>query len=94
MQAQMMPTVEGGEPKITREKAREIFLYSEERKMESMKTIMSSGRMNQADPMEGMMDMMVEQAKLSDEMFEKYGVDEDDFNAAMVRYNLMNDPEI
>ena len=62
--------------------------------MESMKTIMSSGRMNQADPMEGMMDMMVEQAKLSDEMFEKYGVDEDDFNAAMVRYNLMNDPEI
>ncbi len=46
------------------------------------------------DPMEQMFDMMVEQSKLSDEMYVKYGVDEDDFNAAMLHYNLMNDPEI
>ena len=50
--------------------------------------------MNQSDPMEGMMTMMVEQAKLSDDMYEKHGVDEDEFNAAMVHYNLMQDPEI
>lgn len=51
--------------------------------------------MNQGgDPMEGMMDMMIEQAKLTDEMFEKYQVDEEEFNSAMMHYNLMNDPEI
>ena len=47
-----------------------------------------------ADPMEGMMEMMVEQAKLSDDMFEKHGVDEEEFNNAMMFYNLMNDPEV
>jgi hypothetical protein len=44
--------------------------------------------------MEGMMDMMIEQAQLSDEMFDNYSVEEDEFNAAMMHYNLMNDPEI
>ena len=37
---------------------------------------------------------MVEQSKLSDEMYFKYGVDEDEFNGAMVKWNLVNDPEI
>lgn len=54
----MMPTSDAL-PKITKEKTKEIFLYSEEKKMDSMKALMSSGRMN-GDPMEGMMDMMVE----------------------------------
>lgn len=53
----------------------------------------NSGRAG-GDPMEQMFDMMVEQAKLSDEMHQVYGVDEDEFNAAMLHYNLMNDPEI
>lgn len=44
--------------------------------------------------MEGMLDLMIEQAKLSDEMYEEDGVEEDEFNAAMVHYNLMNDPEV
>lgn len=44
--------------------------------------------------MEGMLDLMIEQARLSDEMFEDDGVEEDEFNAAMVHYNLMNDPEV
>ena len=38
--------------------------------------------------MEGMFEMMVEQAKLSDEMYEEFGVDEDEFNAAVMHYNL------
>lgn len=41
-----------------------------------------------------MLEMMVEQSKLSDEMYFKYGTDEDEFNSAMVKYNLVNDPEI
>ena len=71
-----------------------FFLYSEERKMESMKAMMSGGKMGGGDPMEQMFDMMIEQARLSDEMHTKYGVDEDDFNSAMLHYNLMHDPEI
>ena len=46
------------------------------------------------DPMGQMVEMMVEQSKLSDEMYFEHGVDEDEFNFAMMHYNLMNDPEI
>ena len=46
------------------------------------------------DQNEMMLQMMVEQAKLSDEMFEKYGVDEEEFNGCLMHYNLQNDPEI
>ena len=41
-----------------------------------------------------MVEMMVEQAKLSDELYEKFGVDEDEFNGSLMHYNLMHDPEI
>ena len=41
-----------------------------------------------------MVEMMVEQAKLSDEMYEKFGVDEDEFNQSLIHYNLMHDPEV
>lgn len=40
------------------------------------------------------MEMMIEQAKLGDEMFEQYGIEEEEFNAAMLHYQLMNDPEV
>lgn len=62
--------------------------------MESMKKLMSNpGRYN-SDPMEGMIDMMIEQAKLSDELFETYQAEEEEFNSAVLHYNLMNDPEV
>ena len=41
-----------------------------------------------------MVEMMVEQAKLSDELYEKFGVDEDEFNSSLMHYNLMHDPEV
>lgn len=41
-----------------------------------------------------MFEMMVEQCKLQDAMFFEKGVEEEDFNAAMVQHNLMNDREI
>ena len=31
---------------------------------------------------------------MSDEMYFQFGVDEEEFNFAMMHYNLMNDPEI
>jgi hypothetical protein len=99
MQAQFMQSSADGKAapsKLTRQKTKEIFLDSEEKKLDSMKRMMSQQQqpsMND-DPMESMMDMMVEQAKLSDDMFERHGVDEDEFNQAMIQYNLMNDPEV
>ena len=44
--------------------------------------------------MMAMMDMMVQQAMLSDDMFETHGVEEEEFNQAIIYYNLMNDPEV
>lgn len=41
-----------------------------------------------------MLEMMVQQAILADDMFDRYGIEEEDFNAAVVYYNLMNDPEV
>jgi hypothetical protein len=31
---------------------------------------------------------------LSDDMFETHGVEEEEFNQAIIYYNLMNDPEV
>ena len=68
--------------------------------MDQMKNMMESGKfggmggMGGGDPYEGMMEMMVEQCKLSDEIYFKFGVDDEEFNFAMVKHNLMNDPEI
>ncbi len=62
-----------------------------------MQSMMQSGKMGQnsgSDPMEGMVEMMVEQSKLSDEIYFKFDVDDDEFNQAMVKHSLMNDPEI
>lgn len=36
MQQQLMPSATDEPPKITRQKAKEIFLYSEEKKMDQM----------------------------------------------------------
>ena len=76
MQQQMMPSNTDQETKLTKQKTKEIFLYSEEKKMDQMKSMMSSGKFGGmgagGDPYEGMMEMMVEQSKLSDEIYFKF----------------------
>lgn len=44
--------------------------------------------------MEQIVEIMVEQAKLADEMFERHGVEEEEFNAAIIHHKIMEDPEI
>jgi hypothetical protein len=41
-----------------------------------------------------MMEMMIDQAKLSDEMYEKTNIEEDEFASALIYYNIPNDPEV
>jgi len=45
MQAQMTPAPTNEPAKLTRQKTKEIFLHSEEQKMETMKKMMTSGKM-------------------------------------------------
>ena len=49
---------------------------------------------SQLNPMDAAVQLMVEQAILEDEMIAIYGIDEDELNAAITHYQLMNDPEI
>ena len=63
--------------------------------MRKMMTDPKNQRMDsQEDQMNAMMEMMVQQAILSDDMFERHGIEEDEFNQAIIHYNLMNDPEV
>jgi hypothetical protein len=41
-----------------------------------------------------MNEMMIQQAILADNMYETHGIEEEDFNFAVMHYQLMNDPEI
>ncbi len=97
MQAQFAPTGENAGPKLERQKTKEIFMDSEQEKMDSMKKMLTAGGAGQ-DPnmseMDAMMSMMVEQAKITDKMYFKHGVDEDDFNQSVMFHNLMQDPEV
>ena len=89
MQAQMAAPSNKGAPSLTRQKTKEIFFDSEEKKFESMKTMMQNqkGAMNsQEDQMEAMIEMMVQQAILADEMYASHGIEEEDFNAAVMHY--------
>ena len=66
----------------------------EVKKMESMKKMFSNPASRGGDPMEAMLSMMVDQAKLADEMFEKSGIEEEEYTTALIYHGVMNDPEI
>lgn len=98
MQAQTGNTDNSTPPSISREKAKELFFSSEDKKFESMKKMMSDSRYQRIesneDQMNAMMDVMVEQAILADDMYEHHGIEEEEFNQAIFYYNLMEDPEV
>ena len=80
-------------PSVEKAKAKRIFMEVEEKKMKQMQQMMQNPQQN-ADPMQAMMDVMIESSKLNDEMFFEHGIEEEDFNAAVIHYNLQDDPEV
>ena len=80
-------------PTISRADSKKIFMQSEEKKMKQMQRMMTQPNQQQ-DPMEAMMEVMVESCKQNDEIFFEHGIEEDDFNAAVMHYNLQDDPEV
>ncbi|CDW74759.1 UNKNOWN [Stylonychia lemnae] len=95
---EIMPIVTGMQnsgdiPTIEHEKAKEIFYYQEEiKKVQIMELMKKQGMDDPNDDEEMMTRMMVAQYKLSDDIFLKYGYEEEAIQKAFTL--LMQDPEI
>lgn len=88
---------DSGEPKISFEKTKQIFLEQEDRRVESMSELMEKANLNPPmtpyAQMEQMMEAMMGNAKLADFMYEKYGVEEDELAQAIMHYKLTEDSD-
>lgn len=86
-------------PTITKEKAKEIFMFVEEEKTKAMQNMKGAGAgamggMMNPNDMEATINMIVEHSKVGDKLFEKYGVEEEEFAKCIQHYNLIQDPDI
>ncbi len=82
-------------PKVTKETAKEIFIYVEDEKAKSMANMKGAGGMfGNPNDQEGTINMIVEHSKVGDKLFEKYGIEEEEFAKCIQYYNLIQDPEI
>lgn len=84
-------------PTVTKELAKEIFMFVEEEKEKAMKNIKGGGMgamMGNPNDMEGTINMIVEHSKVGDKLFEKYGIEEEEFAKCIQYYNLIQDPDI
>jgi hypothetical protein len=82
------------EPKVTKEKAKEIYKYMAEQMTKMTTELGSKQYLYISNQEQFMLEIMVEQAKINDQMYEKYGVEEVDFSKCIQHYDLMNDPDI
>lgn len=73
---------------ITKEKTKEVFMYVEDQKFKTMEKIM---RMN---PTGAEIVLLVEHSRIEDMMFEKFGVEADDFAKCVEHYKLRDDEDI
>jgi hypothetical protein len=84
-------------PKVTKEKAKEIFIFVEDEKEKSMSSMKGAGGMPpqmMGNDMEATINMIVEHSKVGDKLFEKYGIEEEEFAKCIQYYNLIEDPDI
>lgn len=84
------------QPKVDKATAKEIFIFVEDEKEKTMKEIQGTGGSMFGNPndMEGTINMIVAHSKVGDKLFEKYGVEEEDFAKCIQYYNLIQDPDI
>jgi hypothetical protein len=85
-------------PTITKEKAKEIFIFVEDEKAKAMDSMRSAGGMGgmygNPNDMEATINMIVEHSKVGDKLYEKYGIEEEEFARCIQFYNLIQDPDI
>lgn len=78
-------------PKISRQKTVSVFIQQETEKVEQFIKQQTGGAQMGGDPM---MVMILQQAKQADSMFEKEGIEEEEFHEAIMFYNVMHDPAV
>ena len=76
-------------PTISRDRAKEIFKFVEELKFKTMENLAKTPSMAGQDQMEATIAMLVEHAKVGDQLFEKFGVEEEEFTKCIKNFNLM-----
>ena len=81
------------EPKLTKKKTLEVFETSQDLTMKTMQKLQTRQTDTGGDQMEMMMNMMVDQAKMQDEMFFKTGVENEEFEEALMFY-MNKDPDV
>jgi hypothetical protein len=82
-------------PTIDKETAKEIFIFVEDEKAKSMSSMKGAGGMfGNPNDMEGTINMIVEHSKVGDKLFDKYGIEEEEFAKCIQYYNLVQDPDI
>ena len=92
-QGKLTPKTGGEAPKLTKQKTLEVFETSQELTMKTMKNMQNKTPETGGDQMQMMMSMMVDQAKMQDEMFFKTGVENEEFEEALMFY-MHKDPEV
>lgn len=84
-------------PSFTKEKAKEIFFFVEEEKNKEMSQLKNGGMggmMGGGQDMESTINMIVAHSKVGDKLFEKYGVEEEEFAKSIQYYNLIQDRDV
>ncbi len=76
-------------PHLTREKTKEIYAYIEELRGQMMRDQARSAQSQ--DPT---LEMMVQQSKMSDLVFAKFQVEEEDFTRAVQQFKILEDPDM
>ena len=80
-------------PLVTKEKAKEIFKFIEDLKFKMMEDL-AQNENSQMDQMEATIYMVCEHQKVGDLLFDKFGIEEEEFTKCIQHYELMKDPEI
>lgn len=82
------------DPPVTKETAKEIFMYIEDQKFKTMETIMKRQSYGESASADTTLTLLVEHSKIEDMMYEKFGVESDDFAKCIQHYDLKDDEDI
>ncbi len=79
--------------RFTREQTIEFYIYSEKIRIESMAQL-SNFAENMKNQVELTYEMIKQQTIMKDKLFFKYGIEDDEFNEAIVEHKVTEDPEV
>ena len=81
-------------PPISKEKAKEIFLFVEEQKFKTMENIMRKQAQGEVEASDTTMTLLIEHSRIEDIIYDKFGIEADDFTNWIEKYALKEDEDI